>query len=69
MLRAENIGTGYHYRSLHQTTFYRELLGVPDEDLPNSTYVSDRIVTLPLHAGMTEEDAHSVVEAIVKVMA
>jgi dTDP-4-amino-4,6-dideoxygalactose transaminase len=67
-LRAENVGTGYHYRALHQTTYYRQRLGLADCDLPNSSFVSDRIVTLPLYPTMSDGDAYSVVEAVRKVV-
>jgi len=67
-LNLENIGAGVHYRSLHQMSFYREHCQLKDEDYPASAFVSDRILTLPLFAGMSVDDAQSVVEAVAKVL-
>jgi len=68
-LRAENVGTGHHYPALHRTSFFRERFGTSDTDYPVATSVSERIVSLPLFPTMTDDDAHSVVEALRKVLA
>ncbi|MDX1387924.1 MAG: DegT/DnrJ/EryC1/StrS family aminotransferase [Acidobacteriota bacterium] len=67
-LKAENIGTGHHYPSLHRMTLYRERLDYEDSDLPNSAWVADRIVSLPLYPSMSDEDADSVIEAVRKIV-
>jgi dTDP-4-amino-4,6-dideoxygalactose transaminase len=67
-LSAENIGCGVHYTSLHRMTYYRERFDWPDERFPESSFVSDRILTLPLHAGMDDEDARDVTRAIRKLV-
>jgi dTDP-4-amino-4,6-dideoxygalactose transaminase len=66
-LLRENIGTGQHYRSLHTTTYYKRRFGLRDDDYPNSLWLSERIVSLPLHAAMTKDDAQSVVDAVSKL--
>jgi dTDP-4-amino-4,6-dideoxygalactose transaminase len=66
-LRAENVETGHHYPALHRTTLYRRLLGRTDADLPNASWLADRILTLPLHPAMTDEDAASVVTALARI--
>ncbi len=67
-LRAENVGSGHHYPAVHRTTFYRGLLGLPETELPNSTEVSERIVSLPLHPSMDEADVRSVIEAVERIV-
>jgi len=67
-LLRENVGTGHHYRSLHTTTYYKRRFGLRDDDYPNSLWVSERTVSLPMHAAMTEQDAQSVVEAVTRVL-
>ena len=67
-LGRENVGTGHHYPAVHRTTLYRERLGLTDADLPCASSVSDRIVTLPLHPGMTDADARSVIEAVRRIV-
>jgi dTDP-4-amino-4,6-dideoxygalactose transaminase len=67
-LHGERIGTAHHYPALHQTSYYRDRFGWRREDCPNAATISERIVTLPLFAGMTEADAHSVVAAVRRVL-
>ncbi|MCC6142570.1 MAG: aminotransferase class I/II-fold pyridoxal phosphate-dependent enzyme [Candidatus Hydrogenedentes bacterium] len=68
-LRRENIGTGIHFYGLHLHQYYREVLGMKPEDLPNATAASRDILSLPLHPQLTEQDVHDVVEALKKVLA
>jgi len=68
-LKKQNIGSGLHYRAIHQHPYYRSLLNVPDQELPVASYASERIVSLPLFPRMTLDDARDVVEAIKTVIA
>jgi dTDP-4-amino-4,6-dideoxygalactose transaminase len=68
-LKALNIGSGLHYKAIHQHAWYREHLPVPAGALPNADYASDRILSLPLFPRMTMEDARDVVEAVKAVIA
>lgn len=65
-LRAENIGVNVHYRPVPWHSFYREL-GYERGSWPQAESAYERILTLPLWAGMTEADAEDVVEAVRKV--
>jgi len=67
MLITENIGTGVHYIALHLLKYYKERFGFKPEDFPNAKYVSDRILSLPLTAYLTDEDALDVVKALRKI--
>ena len=62
-----NIGTAYHYQALHLFTCYGEITGLKAGDLPNSEYVSERIVSLPLFPAMTDDDVTDVIEAIKEI--
>lgn len=66
-MSAKNIGTAYHYQALHLFTCFGELTGLKAGDLPNSEYVSERIVSLPLFPAMTDEDVTDVIEAIKEI--
>jgi dTDP-4-amino-4,6-dideoxygalactose transaminase len=66
-MRAENVATGLHYPSIHRLTYYRKLLQTPDDLLPVTSMIADRIVTLPLYPAMTDTDVDSVVEAVRKI--
>lgn len=62
-LKEMNIGAGVHYKAVHHHKRYEEFRW-SHQDLPNSTYASSRIVSIPLFPGMTDRDAMDVVEAI-----
>ncbi len=67
-LKAENIGTGLHFRCAHLQRYYREVMGFKPGMLPNTEYNSDHICSLPLFPGMTEDDVNDAVSAIKKVL-
>ena len=68
-LEAENIGVGVHYEPVHAQPYYREHLGYRDADLPNSSYIGERTISLPLSAGMTEDDVSDVCNALARILA
>lgn len=63
-LKEQGIGTGLHFRAVHQHAFYKASTRVDESKLPNTNWNSDRLVTLPLFPGMTDADAERVVGAI-----
>lgn len=67
-LREENIQTGIHFVSVHKQPYYQKTFGYQDSDFPIATYLSNRIVSLPLYPQMTEEEVKLVVEAVKKVI-
>jgi dTDP-4-amino-4,6-dideoxygalactose transaminase len=68
LLKAENIGTGIHFVSAHKQHYYKNKFGYIDENFPQASWVSDRIISLPLHPQMTDTDIDYVVNAIKKVI-
>lgn len=68
-LRRENIGTGFHFHSLHLHRYYQETLGMKPEDCPNAAQASKEILSLPLHPQLTDKNVHEVVAALKKVLA
>ena len=68
-LKKHNIGSGLHYKAIHHHAWYRENMPIADTDLPNASYASERILSLPLFPKMTEEDARDVVAAVKDVIA
>jgi dTDP-4-amino-4,6-dideoxygalactose transaminase len=63
-LHRQNIGTGVHYRSLHLHPYYRDRAGYARGDFPNSEWISDRTVSLPLSPKLTDEDVEDVIDAV-----
>ena len=69
MLKAENIGCGIHFVSVHLQPYYQKRFGYRTEDYPNAAWLSDRILSLPLFPQMTETDVQDVSQALHKVVA
>jgi len=63
-LHARNIGTGIHFVAVHLHEFYRQHLGIKPEQLPEATYVSERTLSLPLAANLSDADVTDVIEAV-----
>lgn len=63
-MKKRNIGTGLHFLAVHQLSFYRKHFPQPDGLLPETEYISERIVSLPLYPCMKETDVQDVVFAI-----
>jgi perosamine synthetase len=66
-LRAEGIGVNVHYIPVHQHPYYRARY--PGLAFPVADGAYGRLLTLPLHAGMTTADVDDVVAALDKVTA
>lgn len=67
-LHAERIGTGVHYRALHLHPYFQNTFGHVRGDFPNSEWISDRTLSLPLSPKLTNEDVESVVDAVVRTL-
>ena len=67
-MEAENIGVGIHYQPVHSQPYYRERLGNRNDDLPNSSYIGQRTISLPLSAAMTEGDISDVCVALARIL-
>lgn len=59
-----NIGTGIHYTALHLHPYYHETFGYRRGDYLNAEYVSDRTLSLPLSARLTDQDVEDVIQAV-----
>jgi dTDP-4-amino-4,6-dideoxygalactose transaminase len=66
-LDAENIGVGIHYIPVHQHPYYRQRFGFVDSDFPNATFVGERTISIPLSAGMSEQDVSDVAVALARI--
>ena len=64
-MRAENIGVNVHYIPIHTHPYYRARF--PGLSFPVAEAQYERLLTLPLHAGMTDPDVDDVVVALDKI--
>ena len=63
-LSERNIGTSVHFIPVHLHPHYAEKYGHKPEDFPVAYAEYMRMVSLPLHPGMTDEDVNDVIEAV-----
>ena len=67
-LQKRHIGTGLHFRAVHQQKYYRETMKIPSGLLPETEWNSERICSLPLFPEMTHEDVDDVVDTIKSIL-
>jgi dTDP-4-amino-4,6-dideoxygalactose transaminase len=63
-LKNRNIGTSVHYVPVHMHPFYRDKYGYRQEDIPVAADAYSRMLSLPLHAGLSDDDVDDVVQAV-----
>jgi dTDP-4-amino-4,6-dideoxygalactose transaminase len=62
-LREHRIQTSVHYPAIHRFSHYRP----GAEQLPKAEQIADRVLTLPLHPKLTEDDIDQVCSALLDV--
>ena len=68
-LKARNIGTSVHFIPVHLHPYYRDKYGYKPEDFPVAYENFQRIISLPLHPRLSDEDVEDVIEAVRDVVA
>jgi dTDP-4-amino-4,6-dideoxygalactose transaminase len=63
-LKARQIGTSVHYLPVHMQPFYRNKYGYRTEDCPVAADAFSRMLSLPLHPRLTDQDVEDVVSAV-----
>jgi dTDP-4-amino-4,6-dideoxygalactose transaminase len=63
-LTARNIGTSVHFIPMHLHSYYREKYGFTPEAFPVALREFERVLSLPLHPRMSDEDAADVITAV-----
>lgn len=63
-LRDRGIGTGVHYRGIHLHQYYRKRFGLAPGDFPNTSWISDRTLSLPLSAKLGDGEVDRIISAV-----
>ena len=63
-LHKQHIGTGIHYKALHQHRYYLERYGQRTGSMPNAEWISERTLSLPLGPKLTAADVEDVIVAV-----
>ena len=66
-LKARNIGTSVHYVPLHMMAYYAEKYGYQPQDFPVAHDAYERMLSLPLHPRLSDEDVQDVIDAVLDV--
>jgi dTDP-4-amino-4,6-dideoxygalactose transaminase len=67
-LKARNIGTSVHFIPIHLHPYYRDKYGYKPDDFPVAFSNYQRLVSLPLHPRLSDEDVTDVIEAVCDVV-
>lgn len=67
-MKARNIGTSVHFIPIHIHPYYRDKYGWKPEDFPVAYREYQRVVSLPLHPGLTDEDVQDVIAAVLDIV-
>ncbi|HVI07435.1 MAG TPA: UDP-4-amino-4,6-dideoxy-N-acetyl-beta-L-altrosamine transaminase [Candidatus Binatia bacterium] len=68
-LRAENIGVNVHYIPVHLHPYYRDRFGYRGGEFPVAENAYQRLISLPMFHGMSDQDVEDVIAAVKKVTA
>jgi dTDP-4-amino-4,6-dideoxygalactose transaminase len=58
------IGVSVHYRPLHRMTYWRDRYGLRPEDFPGAESAWQRSLSIPIFAGMTEQELDHVCDTL-----
>jgi perosamine synthetase len=68
-LKEDGIGCSVHWRPLHLHPYYQETFGWRPEDFPVATPMWERLISLPIFPGMTDDEVAYVIQSIRKICA
>ena len=66
-LEKHGVGTSIHYTPIHTFTYYQKM-GYKIGSLPNAEMIGKRVVTLPMHQKLTDDDVHYIVRLVKEAM-
>lgn len=64
----QGIGTSVHYIPLHRMPYWKNNYQLCDEQFPTSSIVSDRHVSLPNYASMTDDEINRIISAVKHIL-
>jgi dTDP-4-amino-4,6-dideoxygalactose transaminase len=67
-LTKRNIGTSVHFIPVHVHPFYRNKYGYAPLDFPVAFSNFERLLSLPMHPGLSDQDVTDVIDAVVDVV-
>jgi dTDP-4-amino-4,6-dideoxygalactose transaminase len=67
-LRQDGIGTTVCWKPVHMHSYYRQLFGLREQDLPVASREFRRVISLPIFPSMTDKEVQRVVDTVLSVI-
>ncbi len=67
-LHNKGIGTGVHYRAVHLHEYYKKRFGYEPDDFANANWISERTLSLPLSAKLTDGEVTRIIDVVSEVL-
>jgi dTDP-4-amino-4,6-dideoxygalactose transaminase len=67
-LNARGVGTSVHFIPIHLHPYYRDKYGYRPEDFPVAYDAYQRLISLPLHSALSDEDVEHVIASVRDVL-
>lgn len=67
-LTKAQIGTSVHFIPLHLHPFYRNTYQLTADDFPAALHAYERVISLPIYPGLTDEDVEDVIAAVKQIV-
>ena len=67
LLAERGIKTSVHFIPLHRFTYYKGL-GYSSDDYPVSEWIFERVLSLPIYPGMSDEETDYVIDQIYDII-
>ncbi len=67
-MKERNIGTSVHYLPVHMHPYYRDKYHYRAEDCPVAFDAFSRMLSLPLHPGLSNQDVKDVIDAVLGIV-
>lgn len=67
-LKARKIGASVHFIPVHYHPYYRDRYGYLPEQFPVAWANYQRLVSLPLHPGLADNDVSDVIETVLEIV-
>lgn len=67
-LKMRGIGTSVHFIPLHKHPFYKDSLGYRTKSFPNTEWLYERIISLPIYPSLSDEEVDTVIEATIEIV-
>jgi dTDP-4-amino-4,6-dideoxygalactose transaminase len=62
------IGIGVHFIPLYRHPYYQHNFSYQTRDFPNSEWIYERVISLPIYPGMTSEEVARVIEVVLDLV-